>query len=273
MSSTRDEYRREMEQKYLKYIQADDPAVRTQVKRAKAKATAMVQPRNTSTRGMVGPLDSMTVAKPNGPGQGSGRRTEEAADRGNLGEMLQFERPIATTVGRYLSSGLRVSSLIIDSSFRDMGLYPHANNFVVKLAEPLRDVAGIRLLRTEFYQPSNNVGYFVMNEVQIPLQLYNIDSGYIYLNGYECVEIANELNTTFFGRIGPGTEVYPAITGDIRQDPLMYTFMPAAEKLRRFHVKLLKGDGTLYTVNNARIVLTLAVYRLAPGVGASANLT
>ena len=266
--NTRDDYRREMEQKYLKYIQADDPAVRKQIKKARARSSGM--------KGLLESMEIMSVSNvPKRPlrGLGPAGKPGTRADTGNLGEMLRFERPIATTTGRYLESGLRVSTLIIDSTFRDTGLYPEANNFVVKLSEPLRDVAGIRLLRTEFYQPSNNVGYFVMNEIQIPLQLYNIESGYIYLNGYNCVEIANELNTTFFGRIGPGTEVYPAITGDIRQDPLLYTFMPAEEKLRRFHVKLLKGDGSTYQVNNARIVLTLAVYCLAPGVCVPAKLT
>jgi hypothetical protein len=270
MANTRDDYRREMEQKYLKYIQSNDPDVRKQIKKASVRASARMGPSGGSLKGLVGPMESLHVARP----RATHTQTQaQKSDTGNMGEMLRFDRPLAATVGRYLESGLRVSTLIIDSTFRDTEIYPEANNFIVKLAEPLRDVAGIRLLRTEFYQPSNNVGYFVMNEIQIPLQLYNIESGYIYLNGYNSVEIANEMNTTFFGRIGPGTEVYPAITGDIRQDPLLYTFMPAEEKLRRFHFKLLKGDGSTYQVNNARIVLTLAVYCLAPGVGVPAKLT
>ena len=278
MGNTRDDYRHEMEQKYLKYIQAENaptPTARKQILSRKkpssvAAAKGQSQNQNTSIKGLIGPMEGMSISKPRMQ-QPPPTLGGEIVGNG-LGEMLRMERPIATTVGRYLPSGFRVSRLIIDSTFRDTGLYPQANNFVVKLAEPLRDVAGIRLLRTEFYQPSNTVGYFVMNEVQIPLQLYNIETGYIYLNGYNCMEIANEMNTTFFGRIGPGTEIYPAITGDITQDPLLYTFLPAEEKLRRFHVKLLHGDGSAYQVNNARIVLTLAVYCLAPGVDAQGPL-
>lgn len=171
----------------------------------------------------------------------------------------------ATTLGRYLPNGFRVSTVLLDSAFRDTSMYPHANQFVVKLADAFRDVVALRLLRTEFYQPSNTTGYFVLNEVRVPLQLYNIESAYLYLNGYQSMQVANEQSTSFFGRVGPGTEMYPAVTGDIRQDPLAYMFMPAEPKLRRFQVKLLKADGSLYNVKNARVVVTLAVYCLTPG--------
>lgn len=168
------------------------------------------------------------------------------------------------TMDKYLPSRFRVYNIILDSTFRDTGAYPNANDFVVKLPEPLQNVAALRILRTEFYQPSNTTGYFVMNEVRIPLQLYNIESAYLYLNGYVSTQVANETNTTFFGRIGPGTDIYPAVTGDITQDPFIYVLQPSEPRLKRFHVKLLRADGSTYPVNNARVILNLAVYCFRP---------
>lgn len=212
MANVSSQYRKEMEQRYLKYVQQeDDRNVRKPKKRVIKK------------EGCVATLD------------------------------------------RYIPSTYRVSTIILDSQFRDIYSYPDANNFVSKLMEPLRDVAALRLMRTEFYQPSNTMGYFVMNEVRVPLQLYNIESAYLYLNAYQSMLVANETNTTFFGRIGPGTEIYPAVTGDIRQDPLMFTLLPSEPRLKRFHVKLLQADGSVYPVTNARVVITLAAYCMAPG--------
>lgn len=246
--NTRDQYRQEMEQRYLKYVQKEEARESASRKalvdkekdrRKRSTPTARTPPTATGTMGNV-PVTSAP----------------------NFGRL----NPSATTLGRYVPSAFRVSTLVIDSAFRDTNLYPQANQFVVKLADPLRNVAAIRLLRTEFYQPSNTTGYFVMNEVRIPLQLYNIESAYLYLNGYQSMQVVQELNTTFFARIGPGTEIYPAVTGDIRQDPLMYSFLPVEPKLRRFSIKLLQADGSIYDVNNARVVVTLAVYCLTPGM-------
>lgn len=184
----------------------------------------------------------------------------------NLGESVVIKRPntMSTSMDQYVSARYRLYNVILDSSFRDSRTYPHANDFVVKLTEPLLNVAAIRILRTEFYQPSATTGYFVMNNVRIPLQLYNIESAYLYLNGYISTNVANETNTTFFGRVSPGTETYPAVTGDITLDPYVYVLQPLDPKLKRFHVKLLQPDGCLYAVDNARVVITLAVYCLKP---------
>lgn len=237
MANTRDKYRNEMEQRYLKFVQTEDS-------REEAMRKALVRDEKRTRERDAGLTRASAVAKR------SSRHMAAAA----------------TTFGRYIPSAFRVSTIVIDSAFRDMSAYPSANEFVVKLVEPLRDVGAIRLLRTEFYQPSNTMGYFVMNEVRVPLQLYNIESAYLYLNGYQSMQVAQDVNTTFFARVGPGTEIYPAVTGDIRQDPLLYTFLPAEPRLRRFHVKLLTHDGCCYPVNNARVVLTIAVYSLAPGI-------
>lgn len=233
--NTRDQYRAEMEQRYLKYVQKED-------EREELSRKALVR-------------------------QEKKQREKNSAMTKKFGTRALAES--ATTFGRYIPSALRVSTIVLDSAFRDNNLFPQANDFVVKIPETLRDVGAIRLLRTEFYQPSNTMGYFVMNEVRVPLQLYNIESSYLYLNGYQNMQVGHDTQQTFFARMGPGTEMYPAVTGDIRQDPLMYMFLPAEPRLRRFHVKLLQADGSLYEVNNARVVLTLAVYCLAPGLPGS----
>lgn len=166
-------------------------------------------------------------------------------------------------MNRSLAPKYKVQTVIIDSAHRNAALYPNANDFVVKLVEPLKQVVAIRVMKTEYFQPCNSVGYFVMNGARIPLQVYNLDHAYLYLNGYINTLVANEVNLPTFGRIGPGTEVYPSVTGDITQDPYIYVMRPAEPKLKRFHVRLLTHDGQLYAVDNPRIILTLAVYCFA----------
>lgn len=168
------------------------------------------------------------------------------------------------TMDKYLPSRFIVRNVILDSTHRDVIASPNANDFVVRLTEPLLNVAALRILRTEFFQPSNSTGYFVLNGVNIPLQLNNIESAYLYLNGYISTTIANDTNTTFFGRIIAGTETYPAVTGDITQDPFVYILQPMEPRMKRFHVKLLQADGSTYQVNDARVIINLAVYCMRP---------
>jgi hypothetical protein len=159
------------------------------------------------------------------------------------------------------SVAYRVHNVIIDSDFRDTTLYPNANDFVVKTQDTLKNIYAIRLLKTEFYQPSNSFGYFVLNEAKVPLQLYNVAHAYLYLNGWINTTAANEENIPFFGRIGPGMEMYPPVaSSDPLSDPFMYVCRPPEGKMRRYHVKLLNSNGTAYPVTNARVVLTIAVY-------------
>jgi hypothetical protein len=175
-------------------------------------------------------------------------------------EVLVDKVPWGLGMNQYGSAKYKVRTIILDSGFRDPTTHREANDFVVKLVEPLKDVLALRILRTEFYQPCNTQGYFVLNQVKIPIQLYNIESAYLYINGYTNTTVANETNTNFIGRIGPGTEVFPAVTGSITQDPYVYMFYPVEPKLKRFHVRLLQADGSVYPVQNARVVITLALY-------------
>lgn len=154
----------------------------------------------------------------------------------------------------------RLHTLIIDSSHRDTNAYPSANDFVVRVQEVFRNVAAVRILRTEFYQPSGQIGYFVVNDIKLPMQVYNIEHAYLYLNGYTNMVVANDTNVALMGRIGPGTEHYPAVATNVLDDPYAYVMNPIEPRLRKFHVKLLTHDGGLYCVNNARVVLTLGIY-------------
>lgn len=166
------------------------------------------------------------------------------------------------TMNRNVRPRFRVYNIILDSDHRDRNAYPNLNDFTLRLQEALRDVAAVRLMRTEFYSPSNTFGYFVINEARVPLQIYNVEHAYLYLNGYISTAVANDSNIALFGRVGPGTEFYPAISADPLLDPYIYVMRPVEPRLRRFQVKLLKADGSLYEIGNARIIMTLAVYCL-----------
>lgn len=246
--SNQQQYLMEKQQRYLRFLMDEEgreEKVRTQVLRDLGK---LPKEKKKVTRQKPSNQDS-TYVSPN-PIRNDALQTMPTA--------------MTLTMDRYTPSQYRVHNVILDSSFRDVGAHPSANDFVVRLTEPFTHVAALRILRTEFYQPSNTTGYFVMNEVQIPLQLYNIESAYLFINGYTRTTIANETNTTFFGRIGPGTEIYPAVTGDITQDPFIYIMRPVEPRLRRFHIRLMQADGSPYPVNNARIIIHLAVYCTPP---------
>lgn len=238
------QYLLEKQQRYLKFLldeEGREEKVRTRALREMGKLPKEKKQRERSYKNAAPQVLNNQVTAPTPPSQPQ-------------------QHEMSLTLDRYLPSRFRVYNVILDSNFRDTAAYPNANDFVVRLPEPLQNVAALRILRTEFYQPSNTTGYFVMNEVRIPLQLYNIESAYLYLNGYVSTSVANDTNTTFFGRIGPGTEMYPAVTGDITQDPFIYVLQPVEARMKRFHIKLLRADGSIYPVTNARVILNLAVY-------------
>ena len=173
----------------------------------------------------------------------------------------------------YITPKFKINNIILDSENRDQSNGSMSiTEYSLQLVENLRNVVAIRLLQTEFYQPTDSWGYFVLNGAQIPLQLYNIDSAYLYLNGYTTSTVANNIrgsNTSLkvFNRIGPGTNVLQSVTGsDFTNDPYIYIFRPIEPKLNTFNIKLMQADGTPYILQNknapARLVLTLAVYCL-----------
>lgn len=164
------------------------------------------------------------------------------------------------TMDRMIESKYVVKMIVIDSAHRNMIQYPYANDFVVKTEETLRNVGAIRLIKTEYFEPCATAAYMVLNGAKVPLQTYNLDHAYIYLNGYINMIVANDTNTSIFGRISPGTEIYPTVAGDIKEDPYVHILRPAEPKLRRYHIRLQTHTGQLQEVANARVILTLGVY-------------
>jgi hypothetical protein len=162
----------------------------------------------------------------------------------------------------YVPSKYRLYTVILDSAHRNREQYPYSNDFVLKLQENMRNVVAIRILKTEYYQSENMLGYMVFNDIRIPLQANNVEHAYLYLNGYINTVIANESNIPLFGRIGPGTEQYPSISANPFDDPYIYMMRPVEPKMRRFHIKLLTADGSQYMAQDSRVVITLALYCL-----------
>jgi len=162
----------------------------------------------------------------------------------------------------------KVTNVVIDSSFRNQSSYPLANDFVVYIGDVLKNVVAIRILKTEFTQSTSANSYFVINSISIPLQVTTGNSAYLYLNNYDKNVITDGTNgdsssaNTFFGRVAPGSEIYPAINGNVLDDPFTYILNPPVQKMSRFHIKLLNADRSLFTLqdNASSIIITLAVY-------------
>lgn len=240
--NTRNQYLLEAQQRYFKFLQAED----SQETKVRERA-----------------LEEKTLAK---------EKKKQKKDLEKVATLAFQEAPEkpSLTMDRYLTSRFRAVQVILDSSFRHSSMQP--NDFSVKLTEPLRNVVALRLMKTEYFQPSQCTNYFVFNNIRVPIQAFTMESAYLYLNGYSMTNVAtisslsgeDTANTPqFFGRIGPGMEVYPAINGNITQDPYIYLLQPMEQRLRRFHVRLLQANGSPYaTESTARVVITLTAYCL-----------
>ena len=167
-----------------------------------------------------------------------------------------------------MSNKYKVTNIIIDSSFRNQASYPLANDFVVYIGDILKNVVAIRILKTEFTQSTTTHSYFVINSLRIPLQVSTGNSAYLYLNNYDKniitdgTTLDSSSTNTYFGRIAPGAEIYPAVSGNIFDDPFTYIFNPPQAKLARFHIKLLNPDRSLFSLqdNTSSVVITIAAY-------------
>lgn len=224
------QYAKEMQERYLRFVQKEDQNELRLFQKLKKENDRREDVQKKKIRKATGP--------------------QEPAEQTILG------------MDRYVAPRYRVYNIIVDSQHRDVATFPNTNEFVVRLQDTIKNVAAVRMLRSEFYSPANRMGYFVLNDARIPLQLYNVEHAYLYLNGYQTAMIANDGNLALFGRIGPGTEIYPGMSGDPLQDPFIHVLRPTEPKLRKFHVRLVTADGELYPLTDARIVLTLAIYCL-----------
>lgn len=177
------------------------------------------------------------------------KRREKLSAKANQSAIPNSLESSSLSLDNYIHTPYRISNLILDSSFKTLNFGD--NDFVLKLSDPLKNVAAIRILRTEFYN-STNINKFENS----------FDNVYLYLNGYINTYLANDINTQIYGRLIAGTETYPSVSGDIKQDPHIYFFRPIENSLNRFHIKLLNSDGSLYDLkgNKAKVVITFAVY-------------
>lgn len=185
------------------------------------------------------------------------KRRDKNAIKANQASITNSNESSALSMETYLPTTYRVTNLILDSYFVATNYRKNSNllnQFILKLSDPLRNVVAIRILRTEFINltDSQDINYVALK------------NAYIYFNGYINTFIANETNTQIYGRLIAGTEIYPGISSDIRNDPFVYIFRPIENSLSRFEIKILNGDGSLYDFhdNNIQIVITLAVYTI-----------
>ena len=76
---------------------------------------------------------------------------------------------------------MKVHTLDIDSGERDTNVYPHANNYVVTLREPIYDVTQIKLISARIPTPQLDIcgtnGSFSINGANITLEANNYTSG------------------------------------------------------------------------------------------------
>jgi len=185
----------------------------------------------------------------------SSRRNARERDDGLFNGQSTEPRPLT------YNNAYNVRTIILDSNLRNLQYDSSSSDFIIHLPESLRKVALIRIIRTELYQSGNTMGYFILNDVKIPLQTTSIDHAYLVLNDYAKMIVGNgATNVNVLGRIGPGSEIYPPSCTDVHQDPHTYVFRPIEPKLQRFHVRLLNHDGSPYGISNGRIIITLAAY-------------
>lgn len=153
-------------------------------------------------------------------------------------------------------------TVILDSNDRDVSLFPSPNEWVVELDNTIKNALAIRLLRTE-YSLATSFSSFLINDKRIPIQLFKTINAYVYLNGYNNIQVANKNSALLFSQISAGIEVLPPITNNFLYDPYSYVFNPREEKLNRFHFALVDGKGKKIGIDDPdsiRIILSLAVF-------------
>lgn len=154
--------------------------------------------------------------------------------------------------------------LVIDSNTRNKDNYRLPNEFVINISETLKNVVALRLVRTEYLLNDASFTAALINNQPVPLQLFKHIQAFIYLNGYSKIKLANKMTVPIFSQLSPGVETLPASNDNLKLDPYAYILNPMEEKLDKFHVKILDGQGEIIPIidpEKIRLLLTLAVYR------------
>jgi hypothetical protein len=188
--------------------------------------------------------------------------TSREDDRNILKKKSSLENnniPIKKTIHNY-----KQDIVILDSNDRDKNLYPSINEFYLNLAENLKNVLVIRLLKTE-YTLEEYYTSMIINNSKIPIQFFKTFTSFIYLNGYNKIKIANDENPSIFSQISAGIEILPSISTNFYYDPYAIIMNPIEKKLKKFHIKICDSKGKLIDISpdsTSRLILTLAIFRL-----------
>lgn len=154
--------------------------------------------------------------------------------------------------------------IVIDSNTRNKDDYLSPNDFVITLSEILKHVIAIRLIRTEYLINDPSFTTALINNQPVPLQLFKHIQAYIYLNGYGKIKLANKMTIPIFSQLSAGVETLPPSNDNIKFDPYAYILNPRNEKLDKFHIKILDGQGDKINIidpDKIRLIITLAIYR------------
>lgn len=153
---------------------------------------------------------------------------------------------VKTVVPRQVElSNYKIYQVILDSNDRNKTSYPNPSQFVLKVATPLRNVFGIRLLKSELLYHSLTPGNGI----------------YLSLNGYKLL-LRNEVqdSLSLFARITPGINDYSCVTTNILDDPYTYILNPMEPKLQRFEVSIYDHDNQLKVDTHFNLLLHMAVF-------------
>jgi len=164
----------------------------------------------------------------------------------------------------YSKNNLKQQIIVLDSLDRDRNLFPSINEYVLRLSESIKNCVAMRLLRTE-YVLNNSYSTILINNHEVPINIYKPLSSYLFLNGYSKIKIANESNLQAFHQMSPGIITLPSITNNILLDPYTYVFNPIEKRLKRFDVGLIDNQGKKVDIANgdeSRLILTFTVFTL-----------
>lgn len=155
--------------------------------------------------------------------------------------------------------------IVLDSEDRDKTHYPNPNHYVLTILEDLKNVIGLRLLKSEYLLKDSSFNILTINDQIVPLQVYQNVHAFLYLNGYNKIKMSNRITMPIFSQLSSGINNYPLSNDDFRIDPLVYRFNPIKPKLNKFEIKLLDNKGTIVDIidpEKIQIILTLVVYRI-----------
>lgn len=160
----------------------------------------------------------------------------------------QQDRRGQTTVlipRQVMQSDYRIYQFIIDANDRNKTLYPTLKQFVIKTAEPFKNVFAIRLMRSELLYVSGVLGKGL----------------YVSLNNYKQLyrnETQDSIN--MFARINPGIDQYANTTTNTLDDPYTHVLNPVDPKLQRFEVRLYDFSNVPTLDINFNLTLHLAIF-------------